>query len=283
MIDILNRLGQLTPMNGNLVAYSATHRSVGRALKILDAFSLDDPELRLADLVQRTGEDKSTLSRLIKVLEDAGFIRRSRDNTFSLALKFVAFAEVAKASFDLSHEAEPVLRELRDESRGTVALRVLEGNELVTVALLESREPMRVSHPVGGRTPYNFGSYGKAVMAFSDADELNARLKEAPLHAFTPRTITNPQHLRKALTEVRRHGYAFSDEEGLVGARAIAAPVWGHRMKLIGALGASFPKVALDLKKVARCGGLVKAAAQRLSIALGGHPPKIDGNTDKRR
>lgn len=260
-------------MTSNIVAHYATHRSLVRALRILDAFSLDAPDLRLSDLVRRTGEEKSTLSRLVKVLEDSGFLKRTADNVFSLSLKFLSFAEVAKAAFDISQEAEPVLRELRDKSRGTVALRILEGNELVTAALLESREPMRVSHPVGGRTPYNFGSYGKAVLAFFDADELDVRLNRVPLHAFTPRTITDPKLLKKALAEVRRNGFAFSDEEGLVGARAVAAPVWNHQSRLIGALGVSFPKVALDLKSVAWCGALVKKAARQLSSALGAQPP----------
>lgn len=229
-----------------------------------------------------TGEEKSTLSRLTKVLEDSGYLRRAPDNVFSLSLKLLRFAEVAKASFDLSHEAEPILRGLRDKSRGTVALRIIEGNELVTVALLESPEPMRVSHPVGGRTAYNFGSYGKVVLAFCDAEELNVRLREAPLHAFTPHTITNPKLLRKALANVRRNGYAFSDEEGLLGARAVAAPVWNHQLKLIGALGVSFPKVALDLKNVARLGALVRDAARHLSNALGAHPPS-ESEAERRR
>lgn len=260
-------------MERNIVAYYATHRSLVRALSILDAFSVEVPDLRLSDLVRRTGQEKSTLSRLVRVLEDAGFLRRTADNVFTLSLKFLSFAEAAKAAFDISREAEPILRDLRDKSRGTVALRILEGNELVTAALLESREPMRVSHPVGGRTPYNFGSYGKAVLAFTEADELELWLKRAPLHAFTPHTITDPRLLKKALVEVRRNGYAFSDEEGLVGARALAAPVWNHESRLIGALGVSFPKVALDLKNVPQCGALVKNAARRLSAALGAQLP----------
>ena len=109
----------------NDVASNATHRSLTRALRLLRSFSVDQPELRVTDLSRIAGEEKSTVSRLLQVLVDAQFVRRNPvTNSFSLSLTFVHLAEVAKASFDLARAADPIIRDLREISRGTVALQI---------------------------------------------------------------------------------------------------------------------------------------------------------------
>jgi DNA-binding IclR family transcriptional regulator len=146
---------------------------------------------------------------------------------------------------------------------------VLEGHELVTVAMLESPEPVRVSLPRSRRVPYNFGAYGKALLAFMDADTMERLLRAHPPRALTTRTPVARERLREALEVVRRRGFAFSDGEAIAGTRAVAAPVRDHHGRPVGALGVSFPNAEATRAHVQSLGRLARDVAARLSAQLG--------------
>ncbi len=54
-------------------------RALERALDLLDAFSLAEPELSFTDLTERSGLSKGTAVRLLAVLERRGLLERSPD------------------------------------------------------------------------------------------------------------------------------------------------------------------------------------------------------------
>src|SRR5687768_6205870 len=54
-------------------------RALDRALDILAAFTLRQPELSLTEIATRTDLPKSTALRLLAVLEEHGFVERSPD------------------------------------------------------------------------------------------------------------------------------------------------------------------------------------------------------------
>src|SRR5689334_9604658 len=141
----------------NRVAAPATRRdglypSLLTAFRILDSFSEHDTAWRVTDLARLAATSKSTASRLLAAMEQAGYVRRvDNGSAYALSLRFVHLGRVAQASYDLVAAATPFMRELRQRTKGTVVLRVLEGPEFVALAILESLEPVRVSHPVGGR------------------------------------------------------------------------------------------------------------------------------------
>ena len=258
-----------------VVADSATpYRSVAVAFRVLDSFTSEAPEWRVTDLARALGSSKSTLSRLLGIMARAGYLRRTpAGGRYALSLRFLRLAEVAQTSFDVARTAEPFVRELWRVTRGTVTLRVLEGHELVTVSILESPEPVRVSHPRGGRVPCTFGAHGKAVLAAMAAADRDRLLDARPPRALTPRTIVSRAPLLAALAETRRRGFAFSDGEAVAGTRAVAAAVVGPDGRPLAALGASFPTSAAPAARVLRHCPAVRDVAARLSAQLGRRAP----------
>jgi IclR family KDG regulon transcriptional repressor len=61
------------------------------------------------------------------------------------------------------------------------------------------------------------------------------------LHAYTPRTITDPRKLEDEVEEVRRRGWADAFEEREIGLNAIAAPVWASDGSLAGIIALQGP------------------------------------------
>jgi DNA-binding IclR family transcriptional regulator len=259
----------------NRVAGAATRRdglypSLLTAFRILDSFSEHDTAWRVTDLARLAATSKSTASRLLAAMEQAGYVRRvDNGSAYALSLRFVHLGRVAQASYDLVAAATPFMRELRQRTKGTVVLRVLEGPEFVALAILESLEPVRVSHPVGGRVAYNFGCWGKAVLAFIDPALRHHLLHTVALQRFTPRTIVDAERFKAGLARVRADGYGLSEEEGVLGTRAVAAPLWNYEQRVIGALGISFPLSTTTRPAVQALGPLVREVADRLSLHLG--------------
>ena len=54
--------------------------SVLRAAKLLECFSLDNPALTNSQLAKMLGLHKSTITRLVYSLEEAGFLRKDKKN-----------------------------------------------------------------------------------------------------------------------------------------------------------------------------------------------------------
>jgi len=268
--DPTRRAGRRRPAPARATAEDTISPGLLRAFRLLDAFSQEEPEWRVTDLARATATSKSAVSRLLTVMEHAGYVRRTSDGgAYALSLRFMQLGRAAQASYDLVAGAAPFMRELRQRTRGTVVLRVLEGAEFVTVAILESLEPVRVSHPVGGRVAYNFGCWGKAVLAFIDPALRHHLLHTVPMRRFTPRTIVDAEGFRAALPRVRVNGFALSEEEGVLGTRAVAAPLWSYEQRVIGAIGISFPLSTSSRTGVRALGPVVRDVAQRLSLHLG--------------
>jgi DNA-binding IclR family transcriptional regulator len=248
----------------------ALYSGLVKVFRILDAFSQDEPEWGVVDLARVTATSARTVSRLLDVMEHAGYVRRvSNGAAYALSLRFTQLGRAAQASYDLVSGCTPFMRELRQRTHGTVVVRILEGAEFVTVAILESLEPVRVSHPVGGRVAYSFGCWGKAMLAFMDPALRHHLLLTAPLRRFTPHTIVDPDRLRAALPRVRANGFALSEEEGVLGTRAVAAPLWNYEQRVIGAIGISFPLSTSSRAAARALGPVVREVAQRLSLHLG--------------
>jgi IclR family acetate operon transcriptional repressor len=65
----------------------------------------------------------------------------------------------------------------------------------------------------------------------------------------------------------------LDDEEAVLGARCIAAPIFDAGGKVIGAVSLSGPLTRITAEKIAPLGALVKGAAQSISRRLGFQSP----------
>ena len=97
------------------------------------------------------------------------------------------------------------MRDLHEATSETVHLAVLDGAEVVYVAIRPGRHGPRLPSRVGGRMPAHATGVGKAILAFSPP-EVAAALIDAGLERRTPRTIADPGALRRELTRIRGSG-----------------------------------------------------------------------------
>ncbi len=140
------------------------------------------------------------------------------------------------------------------------------------VVYVESRrsDPYALEYLPPGRTnAVHCTALGKVLAAYLPAEYLQILVKRISFDARTPNTLTSPRAFLKCLDHVRDNGYAVDDEEGALGARCIAAPVYDHRDNCIAAISVSNTAAGLPSAAISKVAAVVMGAAAELSRALG--------------
>jgi DNA-binding IclR family transcriptional regulator len=197
----------------------------GRALAILDAFSAEQPQLRLVQLSRRTGLPLTTTHRLVGELARWGALERDGTGAYRIGLRLWEVASLAPRSVGLREAALPILGDLYEATHQNVQLAVLDGTDAVYIERISARDAVHVVTRVGGRLPLHATGVGRVLLAHAP-DELRERVLAGPLAAYTERTLTDPHRLRRELAEVRRTGVAITRGEIELISTSVAAPVW---------------------------------------------------------
>ncbi len=243
-----------------------------RVLGILDTLASDDADKTLAGLSERLGVHKSTVHRLLMVLERYRLVeKRHQNGKYRLGLKLFELGSKAVAQLDLRERAEPFLQRLVLETGETAHLCILDEGEVVYLEKVEASRTFRIPSRVGRRNPAHCTAVGKALLAFLPEKELTDVVRKRGLRAYTRNTITTVAHLQSELQRIREHGYTVDNEEIEEGLRCIGAPVRDYSGKVVASLSIAGPASRLTEEKIPPLARSVMAAAHDLSAALGYH------------
>ena len=244
-------------------------RSVTNALAVLEAFSVERPELGVTELSHALGLGKSTVHRLLASLGARGYVRRNpQTERYSLGLKAFEVGSRATGRGGLRAAVAPSLQRLTAATKETVHLGILDDWDVVYIDKIESHQPLQMFSRVGRRAPLHCTALGKALVAFQPDDILERFLRRR-FKGYTPATLTDPRELRRELERVRAQGWALDDEEFAVGLRCIAAPLRDHTRAVVASLGMAGPAVRVADDRVSRLAALVRDVAAEASAALG--------------
>ena len=132
-----------------------------KAVRILDAVAAGP--VRPSDLTERTGISRATAHRLATGLETHGLLRRTSDGAFVPGLALISLGRAAADAFPLAAAATPVLEQLRDRTGESTQLYVVDGDERLCVAAIDSSHELRTIVRVGARLPIAVGSAGHVL------------------------------------------------------------------------------------------------------------------------
>lgn len=235
---------------------------LSRAAAIVGAFDERDPVLSLGELSRRTVLPKSTVHRIVAELVTLRVLERQGEG-YRLGMWLFERGELVPEHRSLSDAALPLMEDLREVTRQRVHLAVLEGVDVVYVEILGAGG-IDVASRTGGRFPAHATGVGKAMLAYSPAATVRARI-DAGLTRLTPRTICTPGGFTRELRKIRSVGMALDLEESHVGVSCVAAPVFGADRKVAAALSVTGATGAIDPGTL---GPAVRTAAFTLSRLL---------------
>ncbi|NKY28646.1 IclR family transcriptional regulator [Nocardia gamkensis] len=231
-------------------------------MAVLEAFSIDDTALSLAELARRTGMPKGTLHRVladmvaVRLLDrtEAGY--RLGGHLFELGMR-------ASVERSLLEVAIPFLEELNARIHETVHLGVLDGTDVVYLTKIGGRRQASAPSRIGGRMPAHCTAIGKVLLANADA-ALRDQVLAGPLRRHTPRTMILPGTLRNQLDRIAADGVAFEFEESAPGLVCVAAPV-READQVVAAISVAGPSHRFHPENHAAA---VRAAAEGIGLTL---------------
>ncbi|MGD9366224.1 MAG: IclR family transcriptional regulator [Desulfobacteraceae bacterium] len=226
---------------------TATMSSTEKALKIMMAFTPHNHPMGTLELSKKLGIHKSTVSRLLNLLADNGFLQKNSETKKYMLGR--AAAEIGNAVLrSLNNEivtiAQPHLNELCEAVGESVALEVVSGTNVVLAYHCEGRRHIRFSFQLGEQVPLHVAAGAKTILAHSPPEFVELCL-QGKLNRFTDNTIVSKTRFRKLLSEVRETGLAYDNGERYEDTRAIATPILNHDGNAVAAVVIAGPAFRL--------------------------------------
>lgn len=214
-------------------------RSVVRALRVLELFTVDRVVLTLAAVAEALDVPRPTAHRLLITLLGRGYVRQEvPGGAYALGARVLALAQAYEASEPLTRAALPAMHDLLAKTGESVALHIRQSEDTrMCLHRIESAHPMQIVIPIGQPMPLQHGAAGRV--------------------------------LRLPADEARRGEAIVSRGERVPNACGIAAPIVDHRGTLVAALDISGPLDRFPPAATARYRKAVMAAARRISQTLG--------------
>jgi IclR family transcriptional regulator, KDG regulon repressor len=254
-------------------------QSIGRAFAILEQVARHRAGISLAELSRSVGLHNSTTFHLVQTMVALGYIRQVRENKrYRIGRPLFALAASALDEIEMVSLATPILEALSQATGECSHFAVRVGDAAVVLARTSGPGAFQLADRVGVSRPLHCTALGKVLLAALSPEQFEHLVARVALTTHTPKSITNPEALRRELEDVRQSGYALDDGEFDPEVRCIALPVREFTGRVVGALGISGPIWRLSVQTLRARLGPLQAAADRLSaeFGAGGVPERSD-------
>lgn len=254
---------------------SRRRESMSSTLKCFEAFELlaQEPyELPLAEIAARLQQPLTTAHRLLATLTEAGFAEQDpASRHYRLAGKALWAGAAYLRNSPVYRAAFLIMQEAARHCPGLIHLGALHGNWVLYLHTVGSPSRLYLYADTGERRTLHATGLGKAILAWQPADVVN-RIVSQKLERFTKRTICSPTELREELRHTRQRGYAIDDEEGVMGLRCVAAPVFDRGGISVAALSISAPVNVMAPAALEGFAADIREAAMKVSVQIGYRP-----------
>ncbi|MEV6769903.1 IclR family transcriptional regulator [Nocardia sp. NPDC051030] len=246
----------------------AAVQSVDRALAALEIVAKLGAA-GVTEIAAELGVHKSTVSRLIAVLEARGYVQQlSERGKYRLGFTVVRLAGSTSAHMDLPRQSQDVCDELAARVGETTNIAILDSDRIVNVVEAVGSAGVALRTWVGQSCPAHATSSGKVLLSDLTAPDLRAHLNRR-LESFAPNTITDLPTLRTQLAQIKTQGWAACEEELEIGLNAVAAPIRDSDGRIIAALSVSGPSYRMSAQSFPEIAAQAVESAAVISRRLG--------------
>jgi DNA-binding IclR family transcriptional regulator len=244
-------------------------RSVDRALAILEQLAHGSGGLGDSDLAEPLDLHRSTVHRLLAVLERNGFVERDPNAPkYRLGWRSFALGIAAASQINLIDYARKYVAQLVETTGEAAHMGVLLQGRLISIVSVASPHVTKVPSTVGRQLPLHCTSQGKAILAFLGSERRERELDGYNFHPLSKNTIVSTERFLGELALISSRGYAIDNEEYEECLRCVAAPVQDSAGAIIGAISVAGPTHRITGSRLPALGREVMRVANGLSISL---------------
>lgn len=241
---------------------------VERTLDVLLTLSKGNHGLSVSELAEELNLPNSSTHRILATLKKNHFVIQSNDTKkYSLAYKVLTLSRNVIEEDSLILTIKPYMEKLADKLNKTIALCVMEGESVICLDFVESKDTSMFMVKTGFPLPPHATSAGKVIQAHMPMD----RVREIYLNnnkIITDNTLGDLDLFLEDLEKVKENGYAISDEELQLGVQGVACPIFDYNSKAVASL--SFTALKTDESLTEENIQSLKDCARDISVSLGG-------------
>jgi len=222
----------------------------------------------VSDVVEHLQVPKSTASRVLKQLAQAGFLDRDTATlAYQPGLMLLEVAHLVRRNSSLTDHIEHALRELCRVTGHTGYISVLDGNDVLVLRVIPGVHALRVIRNSGSRSPAWGTSTGRALLARLPAEQITERF--GALLAPTGHPVMEFSQLLDHLSNIRRQRWAAAVNEAVPGAASVSCAVGDSQTGESLAFCLTFPASMADQAEIVKLSRLLCAAATQIGKKVG--------------
>ncbi|HEY4534395.1 MAG TPA: IclR family transcriptional regulator [Enteractinococcus sp.] len=244
---------------------------VQRVSRILRVFDEDHQVLSATQVAQRADLAISTAHRMVGAMVDEGLLLRTPEGKYRLGLILWELAHRSTVYQNFSAAARPFLEGVHQTLKKTVSLAILDPAEVSIIYL----ERLAIGHDdtdvssLAGRLPVLSTAPGQVMLAFAPRHIQEQYFDQADQDPGVISQRLTRQDLEARLAQVKREGWAHVAEVLSAGSSGTAAPVFGRRQRVIGAISVVRPVDEINMNVQLP---VLLAAARGLSQVMAQQP-----------
>ncbi|MEL6503770.1 MAG: IclR family transcriptional regulator [Pseudomonadota bacterium] len=255
-----------SPTTGPNTAPTNGSGTLGKALEVLDIIAAAQHPLRFTDILAQSRQPRGTLHRQLTNLVHEDLVKVNGDHTYTAGLRLLKLAARSWSNNSLRSIAYPHIKTLQQKTGETVHLGVLNGQEVIYIDKLESRQNVRMHSQVGNVSPLYCTGVGKAILASMPPDQSALLVEGLDYHRHTPSTLYTPSLLEAELKTIRaKCGLSHDREEHEPGIYCVAHGIMHEPSGTYAGVSATAPAFRLQGDTIEIWEGLVRDCA--LAIA----------------
>lgn len=245
--------------------------SIARAFAILRSFRRGERALGNKEIAERTGLPRSSVARITATLTQLGYLEHvpSREK-YALGVGVLGLGQNYLAGLDVRELSRPLMLEMAQDVKGTVALAARDGDQMVFLEICHGGQPFGLRLGVGERVPRGSTALGRAAHAALPEGE-RSRVLEAVRKSRDSRRDAVLKGLEQGVRDFKRHGFCLSLGDWDPNVHAAGVPMAsadGGKILAFSCFGP--PNEMTRARLVGEIGPRLVALRDRVARSLGG-------------
>jgi len=240
-------------------------QAVARAIRVLKLFLGPEPSLTVAQVTERSGLNRTTAFRLIRVLETEGLLEQIESSgAYRIGPEVSALSRRAAGQRpSLQEVAQDQLDRLAEHCQETVSLETLKDGRARVAAEAMGGRVLGTMPCVGRSWALHATATGKVLLA-GLPQQAREQLFSDTFERFTPSTKCTRSEVLAEVEAAARRGHAFNLEELELGYLAIAVPISDGAGGVLAAVGVGGPKGRVSRKHLRDWLAAIQDCASRI-------------------
>ncbi len=248
-----------TPEAGNLAG------SLARGLGIVNVLLNAPQPQNITEIAAATQLDQSSTLRLVRTLEDHGYVVRiSGSKRYAASPQAMQPLPLMHPIQQLRREAHTVLTGLSARLTETVVLVLYLGMERMAIDIAQCPGSLAPYYSTWLRGSLHAAGAGKALLLSLGQTRRHELLGPAPYAAITPFTLTERDDLDADLQASAERGFVVAIDQHRVGLTTVAANISGWHGAAIGSLVVTGHTRNFEAERITRVGQELIGATELL-------------------